>query len=314
MDKQNIFIGLVVVLVIVGLGLGVYFNNRSKESELESSGGSGEEQKILERDEFSINIPEGWEEGRQIPGVLAIISNLNEENDEPILQEAGFRSYFAIVCEKADGVGIETYVADVKAAILASESSFRVVSENQETINNREGYVIEAVITQQEIDFKIFMVVVKGMGNDVWLISFNTVLNGWERYKDIFEDTIKSFIILKEMTQEESGEKEVGITILESGDGPEAKSGDTVTVDYQGMLEDGTKFDSSIDRGEPFVFTLGAGQVIQGWDIGIEGMKIGETRKLVIPSELAYGEQGTGASIPPNAVLIFEVKLLGISN
>ncbi len=104
----------------------------------------------------------------------------------------------------------------------------------------------------------------------------------------------------------------VQIEILKEGTGVAAKSGDTVSVHYVGVLENGAKFDSSVDRGTPFEFSLGARQVIPGWDIGVEGMKIGEVRKLTIPSGLAYGSAGAGNAIPPNATLIFEVQLLGI--
>lgn len=98
---------------------------------------------------------------------------------------------------------------------------------------------------------------------------------------------------------------------LTVGNGAEAKVGDKVTVHYTGALTDGTKFDSSLDRGEPFVFTVGAGQVIKGWDQGIPGMKEGGKRKLYIAPSLAYGETAVG-SIPANSALIFEVELLKV--
>jgi FKBP-type peptidyl-prolyl cis-trans isomerase len=100
--------------------------------------------------------------------------------------------------------------------------------------------------------------------------------------------------------------------ILKAGNGAEAKPGQRVSVHYTGWLTNGTKFDSSVDRGQPFQFALGAGQVIRGWDEGVSGMKIGEKRKLTIPSELGYGAAGAGAVIPPNATLVFEVELLGV--
>lgn len=101
---------------------------------------------------------------------------------------------------------------------------------------------------------------------------------------------------------------------LQEGAGEVVKSGDTVVVHYVGILEDGTKFDSSVDRGQPFSFTVGEGQVISGWDLGLVGMKIGEIRRLYIPSELGYGEAGAGSgAIPSNANLIFEIQLLEIS-
>ena len=99
---------------------------------------------------------------------------------------------------------------------------------------------------------------------------------------------------------------------LKVGTGTEARAGAQVTVHYVGTLTDGKKFDSSRDRGSGFGFKLGAGQVIQGWDPGVAGMKIGGLRKLTIPPHLAYGERGFPGAIPPNATLIFEVELLAV--
>jgi FKBP-type peptidyl-prolyl cis-trans isomerase len=107
--------------------------------------------------------------------------------------------------------------------------------------------------------------------------------------------------------------EEMKIEIIKEGEGEEVKSGDQITVNYVGMLEDGTIFDSSIERGQPFPFTIGIGGVIQGWEIGVIGMKVGETRKLTIPSQLAYGERGVSGVIPPNSTLIFEINLLKIN-
>lgn len=96
------------------------------------------------------------------------------------------------------------------------------------------------------------------------------------------------------------------------GTGAEAVAGRTVSVHYTGMLTDGKKFDSSLDRGKPFEFPLGAGRVIKGWDEGVAGMKVGGKRKLTIPSQLAYGDQGVPGTIPPKATLVFDVELLGV--
>ena len=96
------------------------------------------------------------------------------------------------------------------------------------------------------------------------------------------------------------------------GEGAEAKAGQQVTVHYTGWLTNGSKFDSSKDRNDPFEFSLGMRQVIGGWDEGVQGMKIGGTRKLTIPAALGYGARGAGGVIPPNATLVFEVELLGL--
>ena len=96
------------------------------------------------------------------------------------------------------------------------------------------------------------------------------------------------------------------------GEGAAAAAGQKVTVHYTGWLTNGAKFDSSKDRNDPFVFPLGGGRVIKGWDEGVRGMKVGGKRKLTIPPALGYGARGAGSVIPPNATLVFEVELLGV--
>ncbi|MBI2068233.1 MAG: FKBP-type peptidyl-prolyl cis-trans isomerase [Deltaproteobacteria bacterium] len=113
--------------------------------------------------------------------------------------------------------------------------------------------------------------------------------------------------------QEQTTASGLKYIVLKEGTGVSPQPGQTITVHYTGWLTDGTKFDSSVDRGTPFQFQVGMGHVIKGWDEGVLMMKVGEKRKLIIPPQLGYGERGAGGVIPSNATLVFEVELLGNS-
>ncbi|MDF2439329.1 MAG: peptidylprolyl isomerase [Abditibacteriota bacterium] len=116
----------------------------------------------------------------------------------------------------------------------------------------------------------------------------------------------------KDSTEAYNSSGKLQYTDLKAGTGAVAKAGQPVTVHYRGTLTDGKQFDASYDRGEPFTFNLGAGEVIQGWDKGVAGMKVGGKRKLVIPPDMGYGPNGSPPTIPPNATLLFEVELLKV--
>ncbi len=144
--------------------------------------------------------------------------------------------------------------------------------------------------------------------------------NGGDLVIKTFESGQRGFCLFPDDSQCEEwdffrgdcSEGQLKIEVLKEGTGILADNNNTVTVHYTGYLEDGTKFDSSLDRGEPFSFVSGTGLVIQGWEQGVLGMQVGEKRKLTITPELAYGAAGAGGVIPPNATLIFEVELLEI--
>lgn len=161
-------------------------------------------------------------------------------------------------------------------------------------------YIIVALIVVGLIYF--FVVDMKKGGGNVSENTSEEVLNN-----NVNQNTMQT----QETVSYIQGMK---VEIIKSGTGEGAKIKDKVTVNYTGTLENGKKFDSSLgaDRG-PFQFTLGLNSVIQGWELGILGMKVGEKRKLTIPAELGYGASGAGSVIPPNATLIFEVDLLKIN-
>ena len=152
-------------------------------------------------------------------------------------------------------------------------------------------------------------------GNEV--TNSDAVVEEDESIETIVEEELENVesVIINNIEESISMEEQIEglvIEVVQEGAGEAIVNGKTAVMHYTGTLVDGTKFDSSLDRNDPFVFTLGAGQVIAGWDKGILGMKVGEKRKLTISPELGYGATGAGGVIPPNATLIFDVELLEI--
>ena len=177
------------------------------------------------------------------------------------------------------------------------------------------------------VPFLIIVVIIVAGGAGIFFLSNQKVTNtnGINLTPTIYptealQPTTSTPAIINQQEQASSGANMGDVTTtadglqiqdLTVGTGQEAKSGDTVTVNYLGTLTNGTKFDSSYDRNQPFTTQIGVGQVIKGWDEGIVGMKVGGKRKLIIPPSLGYGSQAMG-SIPPNSTLIFEVELLDV--
>ncbi len=159
--------------------------------------------------------------------------------------------------------------------------------------------------TSSIISFVAFVVVACGL---LWF--------GYGYSKNISNESLQNQNKLATITEQARSKimENFKIKDIIVGNGAEAKSDDTVTVNYIGTLDDGKKFDSSYDRNEPFSFNLGAGDVIKGWDLGVAGMKVGGKRELTIPPELGYGANGASTIIPPNATLHFTVELLNVSS
>jgi len=144
------------------------------------------------------------------------------------------------------------------------------------------------------------------------IVLAGVALFAWSKNRASLQEDISPTPTQPATLTKEEGMENLKVEDIQVGTGDAALSGKRVTVNYSGTLVNGTKFDSSYDRGVPFNFNLGAGEVIKGWDLGVVDMKVGGKRKLTIPPELGYGATGAGSAIPPNATLIFEVELLKV--
>ena len=161
------------------------------------------------------------------------------------------------------------------------------------------------------INLIAIILIIAGVGYAIVKLSDNNVVAQNQLERDALNAQTNNQVPEFNMPEQTPSSSELKSETIKPGTGAEATNGKTVSVHYTGTLENGTKFDSSLDSGQPFKFKLGAGDVIKGWDKGVLGMKVGEKRKLIIPASLGYGAQAIG-SIPANSTLIFEVELLGV--
>lgn len=190
--KNKIIIAIVVVLIVgLAVAAGFYFTKNASEADRRADAGQPQEKIVT--DDFSVNIPAGWQQTSPALGTLAMAVNVNEEIDDPTVLRTGFRSYFAVSYNTLEGTSLEEYLQIVKEQLQQAVPGAVFAEEKDMTINGNPARVMEIEMTQQELDFKVLMAVVKGQEEGVWVMSFNTIEKNWNGYKEVFYGIIESF-------------------------------------------------------------------------------------------------------------------------
>lgn len=212
-NKLIIFIIILVVAVVAAAGF--FFLNPKKTiqeqnqipngNQAETKNGpqqnnqknTGNPQTKIIKDDFSVDLPTGWQETTPSIGVSAMAVNANENINDPAVKKINFKSYFAVSFDTLQGKSLSEYSDSVKSEFKQVASGVVFSNEQDLTINGQSAHAIEADLTQQEINFKILMVVIAGQENDVWVITFNTTKSSWDGYKELFSNVVKSFVVKK---------------------------------------------------------------------------------------------------------------------
>lgn len=215
MKKKIIFITFIVLGIILSAFISFYFVRQSKslsnlpentiqqnqnnlpENSVSEDGAGNQSSGKLVTDDFEIDLPAGWEEVAPPMGTSIMAVNKDEKLDDPAAQRINFRSYFAVSYDTLQGKGISEYLENVKSQLEQAIPNVVFRQEQNTTINGRTAWAVEANLTQQGVDFEILMVVVKGEGDDVWVISFNTLQSSWAEYQETFSNIAHSFNLKK---------------------------------------------------------------------------------------------------------------------
>jgi len=204
--KNKVLVSII-ILLILGIGIGVgYYVAKSNILNKPSAGEYQDRPSLppeanqipsqeytLEKEEFSINVPAGWKEVPPSRGVSAMVVNIGEQPTEEAAKRINFKSYFAVSYDTMAGKIREKYLEDYKQKLKEALPEIVFVNESPGSIGGKDAYFIEANLTQQGVDFKVFLVLVRGKGDDIWTISFNTLKSDWLKYKDLFYQTAESF-------------------------------------------------------------------------------------------------------------------------
>ena len=191
MKNKTIVIILIVLGVALAVLIGIYFIRQNKQIDTEQP------QNKLATNDFEVGLPTGWRQTAPAMGVSAMAVNANEHIDDPAAQKINFKSYFAVSYDTFQGKNISEYAQTVKSGLQQAISNSIFTKEQDMTINGRSARAMEVELTQQGVNFKVLMVIVKGQGDDFWVMSFNTTKSSWEGYKETFYDIANSFSLKK---------------------------------------------------------------------------------------------------------------------
>jgi len=187
---KKIFFIFIIILAIVGAALGIYYSQSNKvypEEQKET------QEAFLVKDDFSVLLPQGWKESAGFQGVSAMATNAEEEITDPEAKKVNFRTYYSVTYDVLQGRTMEDYAEYVKESLRQLLVSVDFVREEATELNGRDAHVIEIELYQQGINLKVLMFLIKGEGDDLWLISFNTAQSNWDQYQDLFREIAASF-------------------------------------------------------------------------------------------------------------------------